>query len=60
MTSTEGFKIWAGLPESARTLRSAAPCGSMYPQWSTSRRPEGFGVPWVAGVEAVDKGKVVD
>ena len=58
MTSTEGFEVWAG-PESARTLRSAAPCGSMYSQRS-SRRPEGFGVPLAAGVEAVDKGKVVD
>ena len=60
MTSTEGFKVWAGPPESARTLPSAAPCGSMYSQWSASQRPEGFGVSSVAGVEAVDKGKVVD
>ena len=60
MTSTEGFKVWAGPPESARTLPSAAPCGSMYSQWSASQRPEGFGVPSAAGVEAVDKGKVVD
>ena len=60
MTSTEGFKVWAGPPESARTLHSAAPCGSMYPQRSSSCHPEGFGVPSAAGVEAVDKGEVVD
>ena len=60
MTSTEGFKVWAGPPESAWSLRSAAPCGSMYSQRSASQRPEGFGVPSAAGVEAVDKGKVVD
>ena len=59
MTSTEGFKVWAGPPESAQTLRSEAPCGSMYSQRS-SRRPEGFRVPSAAGVEAVDKGEVVD
>jgi hypothetical protein len=60
MTSTEGFKVWAGPPESTRTLRFVAPCGSMYPQRSASRRSKGFGVPSAAGVEAVDKGEVVD
>jgi hypothetical protein len=35
-------------------------CGSMYPQKSATRHPVGFGVPPGAGVEAVDKGELVD
>jgi hypothetical protein len=32
----------------------------MYPQWSAFCHPEEFWVPLEAGVEAVDKGEVVD
>ena len=45
---------------STRVRPDSVLCGSMYPQLSASRHPEGFGVPPVAGVEAVDKGEVVD
>jgi hypothetical protein len=56
MTSTLGFEVWAGPPESPDSVL----CSSMYPQRSASLCPKGFRAPSVAGVEAVDKGEVVD
>jgi hypothetical protein len=56
MTSTEGFEVWVG-PESAQTLCSAVPCTHSGPPLDA---PRGLGFPPAAGVEAVDKGEVVD
>ena len=53
MTSTEGLKVWVGLPESARTLCFAVSCTRSGPPLVTLR---GSGFP-SAGVKAVDKGK---
>jgi hypothetical protein len=50
MTSTEWFEVWAG-PD------SAAPCTCSGPPPAAA---EGFRVPHHWGVEAVDKGKVVN